>query len=238
MKKVLFFDIETSPNVVYSWRIGNQISLDPSCIIEERKMICASWKWLGEDTIYNMSWDKNQDDKNLARELAKALLKADVSIGHNGDNFDLKWIKTRLIYHKLDPVGNISTIDTLKIARNNFRFNSNKLDYIGQYLGIGQKIDTGGFSLWKEVLAGNKKSLKKMMDYCDQDVLLLEEVYKKLLPHAKNIPIHLGNSKLSECPNCGSEDTIKHGTRRRKTGIYQRHQCKGCAHVFESNKIK
>ena len=236
-KKILFFDLETSPNIVYSWRIGQKISLDPSTIIEERKMICASWKWLDDDYVYNISWDEDQDDKVVAEELSKVLLEADVAIGHNGDKFDMKWIKTRLIYHKLPPIGKITTLDTLKIARSNFNFNSNKLDYIGQYLGVGQKIDTGGFSLWKDVIAGKKKSLDKMMGYCDQDVLLLEKVYKKLIPHAGTLNVHIGNSKNGECPGCGSADTIKHGVRKKKTGYAQRHQCKECLHVFETNKI-
>ena len=41
--KRLFFDIETSPNIVFAWRIGYNLSLQTHDIIEERKIICISY---------------------------------------------------------------------------------------------------------------------------------------------------------------------------------------------------
>ena len=39
-KKILFFDIETSFNICWSWSIGRKISLSDDNILEERKIIC------------------------------------------------------------------------------------------------------------------------------------------------------------------------------------------------------
>ena len=39
----LYFDCETSPNIVYSWRIGYKIELSHDSIIEERRIICISY---------------------------------------------------------------------------------------------------------------------------------------------------------------------------------------------------
>jgi hypothetical protein len=49
-----------------------------------------------------------------------------------------------LYYMVVDVMPSPKTIDTLKWARKYFNFNSNKLDYIAKYLGVGQKMDTGG----------------------------------------------------------------------------------------------
>lgn len=53
--KRLFFDIETSPNIGYFWRTGYNLSITPDCIINERKIICISYKWETEDKIYSLT---------------------------------------------------------------------------------------------------------------------------------------------------------------------------------------
>ena len=68
MRKRLFFDIEVSPNIVFSWRSGYRLNIDPDNIIEERKIICVCWKWEGKDEIHSLTWDKKQDDKKLLKD--------------------------------------------------------------------------------------------------------------------------------------------------------------------------
>jgi DNA polymerase elongation subunit (family B) len=177
--KRLFFDIETSPNIVFSWRVGNKINLTPDNIIEERAIICISYKWEGEDKVYSLKWD-NGDDKDMLAKFAKIMDSADVVIGQNSDRFDIKWVRARCIYHQIPLSAKFNSLDTLKMAKAGFNFNSNKLDYMGQYLGVGQKIHTG-YDLWKRIcLHNDKEALQDMITYCEQDVRLLEEVYNKL----------------------------------------------------------
>ena len=57
--KRLFFDIETSPMIVYSWRVGWKLNIGTDNIIEDWKVICISYKWEGEDKVHTLSWDKN-----------------------------------------------------------------------------------------------------------------------------------------------------------------------------------
>ena len=47
--KRLFFDIETSPMLVYSWRIGNKISLSHENIVKNWGIITICYKWEFED---------------------------------------------------------------------------------------------------------------------------------------------------------------------------------------------
>jgi DNA polymerase elongation subunit (family B) len=160
--KRLFFDIETSPNICYAWRIGYNLSLQPHDIIEERKIICISYKWEGEDKIHSLTWDKNQCDKQMLIDFVKVANTADELIAHNGDRFDIKWIRTRCIFHRVPMFPQYKTLDTLKKAKNGFNFNSNKLDYIAQFLGVGAKVQHRGFDMWKDVLKGSKEAMKEL----------------------------------------------------------------------------
>ena len=189
--KVLIYDLETSYNIVKSWRVGYQLNINPSDILHERAIICVSYKWLDEDTIYNITWDKNQCDKFLIEQFIEVLNDADLIVAHNGDRFDLKWIKTRAIKHDLPMLIDYNQFDTLKVAKKKFLFNSNKLDYISEFLGFGNKIKTN-MALWDDIiLRKSKEAMIEMVKYCDMDVELLEKVYKKLVSWEKP-KTHLG----------------------------------------------
>lgn len=205
--KRLFFDIETSPNICYSWRIGYNISIGFENIIDERKIICISYKWEGIDKIHTLTWDKNLCDRQMLIDFIAVANQADELIAHNGDRFDIKWIRTRCIYHRIPMFPNYRTLDTLKKAKSGFNFNSNRLDYIAQYLGVGAKVKHSGFDMWKGVMKGDKEALKEMVNYCEGDIIVLEDVFltmqNYIKPNTHNGVIN-NNFKYS-CPTCGSE---------------------------------
>jgi len=187
----LFFDIETSPNIVLSWRIGRKISIDHSNLLKERSIICIGYKWEKDKKAHALKWDKDQNDKEMLRTFVEIANQADEVVGHNGDQFDLPWIRTRCLFHGIPMFPSYKTIDTLQWARRRFYFNSNRLDYIGKYLGVGGKIKTE-FDLWKKiVLEGNAAALNQMLEYCKRDVEMLQEVYEKLAAHVPH-KTHVG----------------------------------------------
>ena len=209
--RVLIYDIETSYNIVKSWRVGYNLNINPGDILHERKIICISYKWLGEEQIYNLSWDKNQCDKFMIEQFIEVLNEADLIVSHNGDNFDLPWIKTRALYHGLSMLVNYKQFDTLKVAKRKFNFNSNKLDYISEFLGFGNKIKTE-MKLWDDIIL--KKcpiAMDKMLVYCDMDVELLEKVYNKLI-YWENPMFHTGvnNGKVKQTSPITGTYNIEH----------------------------
>ena len=182
--KRLFFDIEVSPNLVFSWNVGNKINLTPDNIVKERAIICISYKWEHESKVHTLTWN-NGDDYKMLVDFSKVLSQADEVVGHNSNSFDIKWINGRALKYDLVLPQQYKKVDTLSIARSKFRLNSNKLNYIGQYLGVGEKINTS-YDLWtKIVLSNDKQALKDMVKYCEQDVNLLEQVYNKLIKYKK-----------------------------------------------------
>lgn len=238
--KTLFLDIETSPNIVLSWRTGFKINLSHDNIIQERAIICVSYKWAGEKEVHTIKWDKNQCDKKLLKGISKVIAEADEIVAHNGDKYDIKFINGRLAFHNLPPLGEIFTTDTLKQSRKAFYLNSQKLDYLGDYFQLGRKKETGGFGLWKSILMENcEKSMKKMVKYCEQDVKLLEKVYNQVLRYAPRIRRGraIGNG-IHSCPCCGEDNSAKKGTRLMTSGMrYQRRQCKECGYMFKAERL-
>jgi len=223
--KRLIWDIETSPDIAFTWRIGFKINIPHDNILKERAIICICYKWEDEKEVYSLEWD-NGDDYELCREFLEIAKEADELVAHNGDRFDMKWLNTRCLKHGFDPSPIWTTVDTLVIAKSRFYFNSNKLDYLGSFLCGEKKIHTE-FEMWKDICLDNcPKAMKLMVDYCKQDVLLLEKVWKKLQPYHRP-KIHAGVHGATKedvadrwtCPWTGSTDVRLRKRYATSTGI-------------------
>lgn len=229
--KRLFFDIETSFNIVASWNIGYDLNISHDSILKERAVICICYKWAHDSKVHYLTWNKG-DDKEMIKRFMYILNEADEIIGHNSDSFDLKWVRTRALKHGIDVFPSYNTVDTLKLARRQFRLNSNKLDYIGQFLGVGKKMETGGFDLWKQIILYNDpEAMDRMVKYCKQDVILLELVFNKLNQYVNSkthVGLLMGGSKCS-CPECGSTNYSISKHRMTASGIKKLQlQCRDC----------
>lgn len=206
VRKRLFYDIETSYYIVKAWSPGFDKTIHPQDIIKFPAVICICWKWEGEDEVHSLTWDENQDDKTLLEKFIKELHKANQIVAHNGDKFDLKWLRMRAIKHGIHMNPRYETIDTLKIAKAQFRFHSNKLDELGKFLEVGEKIETN-MALWDKVIMDkDPEALEEMVNYCKQDVVLLEKVFDKLKPYSRalfNYGKLYGDDNWA-CPECGN----------------------------------
>src|SRR5689334_3384094 len=181
--------------------------ISPDNLLSEAHIACAGWKWLGEDEIHveRMDLSAKQPDKGIVKAMAKVFADADAVVAQNGDSFDMTWIRARMLKAGLPPPKPIQQIDTKKIVRKQFGYHgifSAKLDYIGQFLDLGrkQKVD---FDLWREVAAGSKAALDRMVKYMVGDLKLLEKVYLTVRPYE---PAKLNQNHFSDevvCPACG-----------------------------------
>lgn len=233
--KILIFDIETSPNVAYIWNKYEQDALGD--FIHERKIISVAWKWFGKAKVESMSIPefygyRNPELKNkkLIEKLHSLFCSADVLVAQNGDSFDIKMANAEFVQYGMKPVPKLKTVDTLKVARNKFRFNSNKLDDLGKRLGLGRKMKTGGFQLWVDCLRGSKKAWDKMVKYNKQDVVLLEKIYIKLRPWMTNHPNMNVFDGAQGCPVCRSNKIQARGYGMTVHGRRRRYQCQNCGH--------
>jgi len=239
--KRLFFDIETSYNTVRLWRTGKVNYIDASNIIEPKKIICISYKWWQDDKVHTFTWDSKQSDRKMLKDFIKILGQADEIIGHNSDRFDIKEIRTRAILEGVLMFPRYRSLDTLKKARKYFNFESNRLDYLGKIFNVGRKLDHEGMQLWIDVVEGkSKKQLDKMVKYCEQDVLLLEDVFNVLSPyidHNTNYAVQKGVKKCY-CPECASKNVTLSHTDTTPMGYIKRNmKCLKCRKQYViSNK--
>ena len=234
--RILLFDVENAPNIAYTWALYQDIN-SMKFIKENWFMMCWCAKWLGDKKVHSSAlpdfdyYKKHPKcDRLIMKALRKLLDEADIVIAHNGARFDVRKANARFIVHGIEPPSPYRIIDTLKEARKHFMFTSNRLDDLGRILGVGRKIATGGFELWVECLEGNKTAWNKMVKYCKQDVLLLERVYKKLLPYMTshpNLSIYL-SKQFAVCGSCGSGNIMKNGHVYTQASKYQRYKCKDC----------
>lgn len=238
-KHRLFFDIETSFNVGIFWRSGYNLNINPGDIIHERAIICICYKWEDEEEVHSLEWDSKQSDKAMLKKFIKIMDSATEIVAHNGDRFDMKWLRTRCLFHNLPMMPKYKTIDTLKQAKSYFNFNSNKLDYIAKFLNVGAKMDTGGLDLWKDIVfKKNVKAMAKMVEYCKMDVTVLQAVFVKLNSYtlaSTNYAVLLGGEK-HECPECGNINTYFNKTVTTTAGtIHHWMKCLPCKKYYKIN---
>lgn len=231
----MFVDIETSPNIGFFWSAGHDQRVPAENIIKERAIICIAWKWQGEDKVHTVAWNQRQSDKKLLVEFIAALAEADEVVAHNGTRFDLPWQRARAVFHNLRGFPDVKLVDTLRIAWTKFRFNDNRLDYLAKFLGLGAKISTG-FNLWRTVVLDNDRAaLKRMVEYCAHDVVLLERVYERLAPYDKpksHVGV-LGGKPVWVCPRDGSTNVRKNKTRTTPSGALQHiMRCNDCGGYY------
>ena len=218
----VFLDIEISPTELYTYGY-----YDPTVLGVKKEWEITSFSVKQNNKFITHSV-RNYSEEELLRQLWDILDNASIVIAHNGDKFDVKKINSRFIKYDMTPPSPYKTVDTLKVARKHFGFTSNRLDDLGEFMGVGRKQNTPK-NLWLQCINGDTKAYKILEKYNEKDVRLLEKIYYRLLPWIDNHP-PLGGDADSPmvCPNCGSEHLQRRGTARNKTREYQRYQCIAC----------
>lgn len=242
--QIALFDIETAPALGWVWGKYEQDVIE---FEQQSYMLCFSVKWLNSPRVETYSlpdfptWKRDKrNDKELVMKLWQMMGEADIIVAHNGDNFDLKYTRGRMIVHGLSPPEESKTVDTLKLARKHFKFPSNKLDDIGRDLGVGRKLPHTGFHLWLGCMRGDKASWDLMRRYNKQDVLLLERVYLRFRPWSAhpNVNLYQDDPAPTACPKCGATRIRRKGKHYTNTQIYKRYLCLECHGWFKGENLK
>jgi len=235
MAKILLIDIETSPNLATVWGIWQQnISLNQ--LLESSSTLCYAAKWLGDDEVMFKSV-QNTTYKKMLKSVHKLMDEADAIIHYNGSRFDIPTLNKEFLISGMPPPSPAKQIDLLSVARKQFRFVSNKLDYVSQALGLGKKTEHMGHELWLRCMNKDKEAWAIMEEYNKNDVVLLEKVYDKFKAWCKN---HVNMSLFVDgdvvCPNCGGHHYQKRGFSYTNTSKFQRYQCQNCGNWFRGKQ--
>jgi len=198
-------------------------------------MLCFGYKYLDEKKTHVVSirdFPRHKkdpvDDRMVVQEAKRVLEDADMWVTWYGRRFDVPYVNTRLMHHKLEPLGPVAHVDGWEIARKHLKFHSNRLAAVAEFLGVGQKTPLSG-PIWVKAGAGDTCSIKYIEKHCRQDVVVLEEVYERIKvvwPHHPNLSLVYEEQR---CPICGVKGRLqRRGSRITKMRKHQRYQCQKC----------
>jgi uncharacterized protein YprB with RNaseH-like and TPR domain len=152
-------------------------------------MLCYAMKPIGEKGYVRSVTSKDirtgMFDKKLVEQLVVDMMKYDRLVTFNGNWFDIPFVRTRAMFHKIAfPVfGAIKHTDLYQIARKRIKTHSKRLEAICEFLGIPAKEHKFSPKIWMGALAGDPAALEYARVHCLEDVVSTEEVYKILVPY-------------------------------------------------------
>jgi DNA polymerase elongation subunit (family B) len=236
--KILLLDIETSPKKGYFWRVWKE-NIPPIMLQQDTRIISFAAKFFDRDKIFYQDIQgaiNNKGEKLLLKYLWVLWNQSDVIVAHNGRAFDIPTVLTRFVSYGFKPPKPPRYYDTFLEAKKHFNFTYNRLEHLAIALGCKVKKykhrKFPGDELWVECLKNNPEAWKEMREYNTQDVIVLEQVYKKLRPWSDSHPnIALMNDRPG-CPVCGSQKVQRRGVQVNKTLKKARFQCQDCGHWF------
>lgn len=216
---IRFFDIETT-----------------NLAADFGRLVSFCWSDLGEKKVHKASILEygTQDplnDRRLAKLAYEKLSEADIIVGHYSTKFDLPFINSRLRYYDMSPVPPVKHIDTCLVSRYKLKLQSNRLDNVAAFFGLSRKTKLDK-SDWLRLSIYHPPTIRKITNYCVQDVQVLKEVYLKLRPMMNSHP----NVNITEpdkdgriqCPRCGSHKVQKRGWNKAHVKRTRRYHCQSC----------
>lgn len=214
--KILFYDVETIPFQAWVFQCGKQV-VSPKQLVKGHNtpdIICIGYMWSTDKKATSLIWDGKQNSKKMIKKFTKIAEKADVIIGKNNVRFDDKYVNTLRMVH--DLAGNpevMRKVDDLESQmRRNFKLPSNSLEYISTLLGLGGK-NSMQLSDWIAIVQDKcPVALKKMVTYCQKDVVDTKKIWDYCMRHFKDLKLdHKRWSGKACCPSCGGLDIISNG---------------------------
>lgn len=237
--KTLLIDIETTPNLAHVWGLWDQ-NIGLNQLLVPTEMLCFAAKWLDQPKMYFDRRDESGDTTGMVYSAHCLLNEADVVMHFNGRRFDVPHLNREFVLAGLEPPAPFQQIDLLSAVRKQFKFPSNKLEYVLTTLGLAGKKKHEGHELWVKCMANDPKAWRTMTAYNKRDVRALEDLYYRIrpwIPNHPNVALYEDEPATGQtCPGCGSTALTMQGHRYTQMGKYQRYQCNDCHKWSSSGK--
>ena len=134
-------------------------------------------------------WNVDRDnDKSITTDIAKELRHHAIVIGHYSQRFDVPFFRAKMVKHGLEPLPPMFGIDTWRIAKNNFKVSSRRLENLTVFFDLGAKHPVTGRLWMKAAYSGSQEAMDEVVEHNIQDVLLLEKLTCISFPYLKSIP--------------------------------------------------
>lgn len=240
--KILFYDIETTLAKSYHFQQW-KVNLSQKQKIQESHLLSHAWAW-GDGSVSSSVLTPEEvlshDPERLVLEAWSLVNNCDVLVAHNAKRFDVKKINSYFLQYGLPPPAPYKVVDTLQIAKNKFALPFNSLAYLAEFLGVEQKIDTGGIDLWISCDKGDPEALKAMENYNIGDITTLRGVYNKIIGwdnNAVNMSLYDDEHDML-CPHCSSDriSSIEGKFVYTVSRKYSLYRCDSCGATLRGNR--
>jgi uncharacterized protein YprB with RNaseH-like and TPR domain len=154
-------------------------------------MLCYAFKELGTGkeicrSVSPADIKAGRFDGELVKKLVVDLKEFDRVVTFNGEWFDMPFVRTRAMFHKVDfpAFGELKHTDLYRIARKKVKTHSRRLEVLCEFFGIVAKEHKFTPAVWMRALAGDAGALKYARVHCLEDVRSTAELYDRLIPFA------------------------------------------------------
>lgn len=246
--KILIYDLEVSTTKLevetYSLKQYSPY-LSHKDIVRDYAIHGVAYKWLGDEFTKCISVSPRApfNDEMIVRTFHDIVSQADIIIGHNVDQFDIKKLNTRFLKYDLPSIPKVQSIDTLKVARKHFKLTSNSLSYLAKFLDLDIEKDESPD--WEAIRSGDATALEYMRKYNKRDVEVTEKIYLRLRSWMDNHPNlntiapikDVSGAPVMCCDTCQSPRLVKNGFKYNKNSVFQKWSCKDCG-CYTKRKIE
>jgi hypothetical protein len=252
-----YWDIETSLLLLAAFT-RYELRVPFSMVTQDWFMFCAAIQYEGKKTkLISILNDPERfkkdftDDYHVIKELRDFIDSVDILIAHNGDHFDWKKFKAKLIKYKIAPPRKPILIDTYKESKT-AQFTSGKLGDLSVQLDLPHKshsnqgdwliatLPYGTYVIGSKVIEitvqTKQAALKRIGEYNLKDIPPLVNLYKRLRPYMNRHPNLNQWAKDGKpvCTNCGSSNLNPDGSTRG----FPKFRCGNCGHHVSGMKRK
>jgi uncharacterized protein YprB with RNaseH-like and TPR domain len=175
-EKIGFFDIESSD-------LKANFGIMLSYCIKDNSSDTMYYDAITEEDMHDGM------DKRVVKHCIEDMRRFDRLVSHYGTKFDIPFIRTRALIHKLDfpTIGEINHTDTYYMAKRLLCLNSNRQGTVAEAVQ-GDDIKTRiSPKYWIQALRGEKKAIEYILDHNKKDAIQLEGNYKALVKYTRNL---------------------------------------------------
>jgi DNA polymerase III epsilon subunit-like protein len=134
---------------------------------------------------------RGANDRKTCLMLRDRIEQADILVGFNVVDYDMKFLQSRLMRWKERPLKSMLVIDLLKVARKIMPWTeggpNRSLANVCEFLEIEGKTKISWTSWLQATLGRDKESLSEIEIHCINDVKITAQLLDRLKPHIKTI---------------------------------------------------
>lgn len=134
-------------------------------------------EWIQYDITQSTTWpDERDNDYELAVKALAAMAQCDILYAHNGEHFDIRWLRTLAALYKL-PFNERKLVDPCKMGWRKYAFQSNSLENMAQFFNLKEQKMPVAKNVWRRaVLRNSPEDWEILRTRCKSDVSVLNEL--------------------------------------------------------------